>query len=184
MLMSRAKRRIRGDREASTLVPALVMIAVVAFIACNLLESLSARHQTSYASASWQDALNAAEGGADLAMTALNGTVSSGTLNWPLTTGSFAISGTFAQSGTNWSCSYSGLILTHTAGEGNSNLYVNVTMTPISTGTSNPTYYQIVSTGIAGVPGGSRASAGEETSMLNISGVKNHRSIARKLNFI
>ncbi len=67
-------RRSRGN----TLLLVLLVIAVLSVLAGNLLWSSSARYHTTYQSASWQEALVAAEGGVNLAMAELRKRVRGG----------------------------------------------------------------------------------------------------------
>ena len=64
-------RRPRFAQSGNTLVLVLIVVAVLSLIAGNLMWSASARYHVTYQSASWQEALVAAEAGVDLAMNEL-----------------------------------------------------------------------------------------------------------------
>ncbi|MBE7156983.1 MAG: hypothetical protein INR62_00860, partial [Rhodospirillales bacterium] len=78
----------RCRREAgSALVMVMLMTAVLAGVAASLLLVTSSRYQTTFQSASWQEAIIGAESGVDLAMNELRKRVTQGPsasfqLNW------------------------------------------------------------------------------------------------------
>src|SRR5687767_9848142 len=66
----------------STIVMVLITITVLSVIAATVIARMSSQHRTHYHSASWQEALNAAESGIEKGLSALNRSISDPTAAW------------------------------------------------------------------------------------------------------
>ena len=78
MLTLSFSHRPAHPRSANTLVMVLLTIAVLSVVASNMVWSASTRYHTTYQSASWQEALVAAEAGVNLALVELRKRVRQG----------------------------------------------------------------------------------------------------------
>ncbi len=74
-------RPLPGRTRGSTLVVVLILGAVLLLLASGLLHTLSSTYRTSFESASWQQSLLVAEGGADLALSSIQASAPDPTLN-------------------------------------------------------------------------------------------------------
>ncbi len=143
---------------------ALATIAVVSFAAASVFYIIGNRYQTTFHSASWQEALVVAESGGDTALASLN----SG--DWSLwTTNSTDPKNPYPKT-------YSATIPSHT-GEGNQKMYVSVTVDNSFTGANG--WYRIRSKGTVELPGLKRT--GYEPTVFSSDGKKNHHNLLRKL---
>ena len=130
------KQRPETHQNGSVLVVTLLTIAILALLAAHVCRVVTARTRTFYQAASWNEALSAAEAGADLAIAALRAD------SWTGWQGPDAKGVRTLQTP----------VLTH-GGEGNTSFSATVKLD-----SPNGTYYRIRSTGIAQLPGVSVAS--------------------------
>jgi Tfp pilus assembly protein PilX len=159
------------QQQGSTLVMALVTIAVAAFLGGSVFYIVGNRYQTSFHSSSWQEALFVAESGVDTGMTALNASLTSPSTAWTGWTPSDA---------TTFPKTYAGTFPAH-AGDGNNKMYVSVTVdNSVKDGNGN-VWYRIRSKGTTELPGLHRV--GYEPSVLSSTGTKSHKNFLRKLSF-
>ena len=144
---------------------ALVTMAVSAFAAWSVFYIIANRYQTSFHSSSWQESLIVAESGVDTAMAALNASTWTG---WTPSDSS-----TFPKT-------YTGTFPAH-SGDGNTKMYVSVTVDNSVTDGNGKVWYRIRSKGTAELPGLKRI--GYEPSVLSSTGTKSHKNFLRKLSF-
>ena len=156
--------------RGSTLLMAIGTIAVLGFLAAMVLTSVSTRYQSTYHSASWHEALNAAESGIDKAVATLNYSLVAPNTAWSSWTPSDA--DTFPKA-------YNAVVLTH-GGDGNQKMHVSTTIDTAVHDASAQVWYRVRCTGTAELPGTARA--GMESAPLNVNGQSNHRSQLRRLN--
>ena len=160
-----------NPNQGSTLAMALILMAVTGFTAASVFYVLTNRYQTTFHSASWQEAMLVAESGNDIAMGALNNSLSSPSTAW---------TGWTPSDSTTFPKTYKGTLPSHT-GDGNNKMYVNVTVDNGITDPNGKTWYRIRSKGTAELPGLRRI--GFEPTVLSSDGKKNHKSFLRKLSF-
>lgn len=162
---------------------ALVTVAVVAFAATSVFYVIGNRYQTTFHSASWQEALVVAESGGDTALAALNMTLTDPTNAWnDWTTTSTD------PSNPNFPKTFTGTIPRH-GGDGNQKMYVSVTVEnsyvdasgtrKYFQDTTGQNWYRVRSRGTVELPGLKRT--GYEPAVLSSNGMKNHKSLLRKL---
>ena len=150
-------RRVRARAQGSTLIVVLFLGAVLLLVASALFQTLSPSYRTTFESASWQDSLLAAEGGADLALTSIQASAPDATANpW---TGWTNPSGNRSGPWTYNALAADSLALTH-AGEGNTKATLAQLTVDVYTRESNvdtdpdgAPWYRIHSVGRADVPG-------------------------------
>ena len=150
---------------------ALIMMAMVAFVAGSVFYVISNRYQTSFHSASWQESLLVAESGADTAMAALNAS---------LTTPASAWTGWTPSDSSTFPKTYKGTFPAH-SGDGNTRMYVAVTVDNTVTDSNGSAWYRVRSKGTVELPGLKRI--GYEPAVLSSSGTKSHKNFLRKLSF-
>src|SRR5436853_625937 len=129
--------KLHPDRSGSVLLVTLFTIAVLALLAAHVCRVVTARARTFAYSASWNEALSAADAGADLAIAAVRTNTWTG---WQGPDASGVMSLTTP-------------VLTH-GGEGNTTFSATVKVDSPTGG-----YYRIRSTGIAQLPGTGVASS-------------------------
>ena len=157
--------------QGGVLVTTLLIIAVISMLTASVLYRVTSRHATTYQSVSWNEALSSAEAGADFGLQALNKSIASPSTAW---------TGWTPPDATTFPKTYPMSPPAH-AGEGNTKVFAKITVDNSITDGSGAKWYRLRSTGIAELP--RRAVNGLEASVLNTSGVKNHRSALRKPRF-
>jgi len=152
-------------------------MAVLALVTTATLYKVGPRHATTFHSASWNEALASAEAGADMALLAMNASRSTNAT-------------TKATAWTNWvppdptepdvafSKSRNTLLGEH-GGDGNTKVYVKVTVDNSIIGASSQRWMRITSTGVAELPSASRS--GIESAVFGATGTtKSFRNVLRK----
>jgi len=157
--------------SGSTLAMALITMAIAAFASASVFYVITNRYQTTFHSASWQESLLVAESGNDVAMAALNASLSNPSTAWTGWTPSD--SSTFPKT-------FTGTFPSH-SGDGNNKMYASVTVDSGVTDSNGKVWYRIRSKGTAELPGLRRV--GYEPVILAADGSKNHKSFLRKLSF-
>ena len=156
------------DRRGAILITTLLLIALISALTAATFYRVSSRYSSSYQSASWNEAMTSAEGGADLALLALNKSITSPSTAWAGWTPSDA--STFPKT-------YVPSIAGHT-GQGNNKVYAKIT---VDNGVGSG-WFRVRSTGVAELPTQSRN--GLEAAVYDSSGLKNHRSMLRKASYV
>jgi len=156
----------KTNNAGSTLVLAMLTLAVLAIVSASMLTNLSMRYHASLQSSCWSEALQAAESGAELAMIQINGTNSFAS-PWVKT-------GT-SGGGTTYQLSQKLPFTTAT-----DQTYVTVTADNKLSDSGGNKWWRITSKGTVQLPG-SNYTAGFESALLDMTGAKNHRSLLRKL---
>ncbi len=149
------------------LVTTLLLVALMSMMTAATLYRVGSRYSSTYQSMCWNEALNSAEGGADLAIVALNKSLTSPNTAWAGWTPSDA---------TTFPKTYAPPIPDH-AGDGNTKVYAKVT---VDTGVGGG-WMRVRSVGVAELP--KRTANGLEAVPTDINGVKNHRNGIRKPRF-
>jgi len=162
----------RPRREAgSILVVAMIAMGVLALLAAAALHEVGNRHAVTFHSQSWNEALSSAEVGADIALAAMNASMSSPTTAWAAWTPANA---------TTFPKTWTPALAAH-GGDGNNKVYARITVDDVIVDPSGQKWFRIRSTGVAEVAGTARA--GIEPAALDAWGMKNHRSVLRKTRF-
>ena len=139
----------RSRKDASSLLLALLTIAVLSFIAATILTKIGTRYYSTFHSSSWEEALYAAEAGADLAMLSVNKVANDPTGAWVGWSAPDA-SGVRSRA---YGPSTNPPLVPH-VGEGNTKLHAFVQVDPMVGG--RRTWYRIRSRGTAELPGSAR----------------------------
>lgn len=152
--------KIQPDREqASTTVAALLMLFVLSLVGANVLLNSTSRYNGTMKTAGWQEAMQAAEAGADIGLANIRWTVTGGTANTPFdpAAGWIATSGTYSMT--------TGTM--QQAGQGPSATWAKITVdSPAALKDQKGTqWYRIRSSGYSIVPGFSRVSIDTPTDM-------------------
>ncbi|MDB6152160.1 MAG: hypothetical protein JWL90_613 [Chthoniobacteraceae bacterium] len=165
----------RLKNTGSTILTALGAMTALTLLAGVALTRISASYRVTFQSGSWEEALRAAEAGAELAMASLNELSVDSTTAWAGWSAADA-SGVRTRV---YSASSTPPLPAHT-GEGNTKMYASLRVDPIKNG--NRTWYRIRSIGTVEVPGG-RAMT-RESALKDVNGTKNARSMLRKITFL
>lgn len=163
--------KTRIPSQGSVLLMAICTIAVLGIVAAAVLTSVGARYHSTYQSASWHEALYAAESGVDKAVATLNYSLAAPDTAWASWTPSDA---------TTFPKTYSAVVLTH-GGDGNQKMYVSTTIDNSIRDASAQVWYRVRCTGTTEIPGPGRV--GIETSIVNASGQENHLNQLRRMSF-
>jgi hypothetical protein len=155
----------------SILPMALMSTAILAMVAATTLYRVTPRLTMTYHSASWAEALYAAETGADVALKAMNDSIGSPSTAWAGWTPSDAT--TFPKT---WVPAFAA----H-GGDGNTKIYTRVTVDNDIMDALGTRWMRVRSLGAAELPGPSRT--GIEGGVRDVSGKKSFRSILRKERF-
>ena len=173
--------------EGGILIAAALSVTVLATISALTLRSVSARHQTSYQSAAWREALTAAESGAERAMAELRTSIDDPLNAWAGWTvvdasGNPAASQTIDRDG-RWAAGYM-LRATDTlpaqSGESKQLRYSVLIDVPTSLAPTSRRWnqsYRIRSTGISDLPGLPRAASDKRDTQLRRLGVLWDRTV-------
>jgi hypothetical protein len=161
-------RQARKNRDGGILVTTLIMIAIMSMLAAATLYRVSSRYASTYQSVCWNEALSSAEAGADLALVSLNKSIAAPDTAWAAWTPGDA---------TTFPKTYTPDIPSHT-GDGNTKVYAKMEVDKIGT----TGWFRVRSTGVAELP--ARSVNGLEAARADTDGVKNHRSVLRKANFL
>jgi len=145
--------------------------AVLAMLAAASLYRVTPRLATTYHSASWAEALNAAETGADMALKAMNDSLRNPGSAWSAWTPS---------DGTTFPKTWVPTIAAH-GGDGNTKIYTKITVDNSITDSTGAKWMRVRSMGVAELPVTSRT--GIEAGVRDLSGSKTFRSILRKERF-
>jgi len=160
-------RQASKNRDGGILVTTLLLVAVMSMLAAATLNRVSSRHASTYQSMCWNEAFTSAEAGADLALVAMNKSITSPSTAW---------AGWTPSDGTTFPKTYTPSIPSH-AGDGNTKVYTTITVDKgIGSG-----WIRVRSTGVAELP--ASCVNGLEAARANTSGVKNHRTVLRKANY-
>lgn len=156
----------RSAKDGSVLVLALVTIVILASILGIVLQTVSNRYWTAFQVAAWQEALFAAESGADIAMVEMRKSMQQDDTAWSgwtviKKTGAASTSApnlTGLQGDENLTRTYT---LAPHAGEGNTALSATIVIDAPTTlrDASGRQWYRVRSTGAANVPGPARVSS-------------------------
>ncbi len=160
------------SRTGSILPMAMISLAVLAMVAAAALYRVQPRVASTYHSASWNDALNSAEAGADMALKALNNSTANPTTAWAAWTPSDA---------TTFPKIWVPTIAPHT-GDGNNKVWCKVTVDNAIVDVNGAAWMRVRSTGVAELPAASRN--GIEGALLDVNGVKNFRAVLRRERFV
>lgn len=150
---------------------ALISLTVMAMVAAAALYRVQPRMSSTYHSASWNDALNSAEAGAELALTALNLSTTDPTAAWAAWTPNDAT--TFPKTWTPQLASH--------AGDGNNKVFTKVTVDDDITDVNGAPWMRVRAMGVAELPPASRT--GIEGALLDVNGNKSHRAVLRREQF-
>lgn len=159
---------LRRRKEGGILITTVILVALMSMMTAATLYRVSSRYAATYQSVCWNEAMSSAEGGADLALVALNNSLSDPSTAWAGWTPSDA--STFPKT-------YIPAIADH-GGEGNTKVFTKIV---VDTGVGGG-WIRVRSMGVAELP--SRSSNGLETAVTDTNGLKNHRSVLRKPRFI
>ena len=162
---------LRSTKTASVLPAALMSSVVLAMLAAASLYRVTPRLATTYHSASWAEALLAAETGADMALKAMNDSATTPDTAWAAWTPSDA---------TTFPKTWVPTIADH-GGDGNTKIYAKITVDNSIVDGMGSRWMRVRSMGVAELPAASRT--GIEGGVRNISGTKTFRSILRKERF-
>ena len=159
------------SRSGSILPMAMISLAVLAMVAAAALFRVQPRLAATYHSASWNDALNSAEAGAEMALKSLNTAITDPTTAWAAWTPSDA---------TTFPKTWVPTIAPHT-GDGNNAVWCKITVDNSTVDVNGAAWMRVRSMGVAELPSASRS--GIEGALLNTSGVKNFRAVLRRERF-
>ena len=150
---------------------AMISLAVLAMVAAAALYRIGPRVASTYHSASWNDALNSAEGGADLALVALNNSIADPATAWADWTPSD--SGTFPKT-------WTPAIASH-LGDGNNKVFCKLTVDNSIVDVNGAPWMRVRSMGVAELPIASRS--GIEGALSSVGGTKRFRAVLRRERF-
>ena len=150
--------------QGGILITTVLLIALMSMLTAAMLNRVSSRHSAAYHSMYWNEAMTSAEGGADLALVALNNSLTSPSTAWTGWTPSDA---------TTFPKTYIPTIANH-AGDGNTKVFAKIV---VDTGIGGG-WMRVRSTGVAELPG--RSLSGLEAAITDVGGTKNHRNALRK----
>ena len=149
----------------------LVSMTVLAMVVAVTLGRIQPRLATTYHSASWAEALNSAETGADMALAAMNNSVASPATAW---------AGWSPSDATTFPKTWVPSIASH-GGDGNNKVYCKITVDNSIVDGSGNKWMRVRSLGVAELPPAART--GIESAVRAVDGTKSFRSILRKENF-
>jgi hypothetical protein len=165
--MKTTLRTLPGN-QGGILPTTVLLIALMSMLTAVTLYRVSSRYSATYQSVGWNEALASAEAGADLALVALNNAVTSPSTAW---------AGWTPNDATTFPKTYVPSIPNH-IGEGNVKVYAKVVVDkPVGGG-----WPRVRSTGVSELP--SRSKNGLEAAIMDINGVKNHRTVLRKPRYL
>ena len=174
------------SQHGGALVLALVTIVILSALLGTLLRSVSGKYWTAFQVASWEEALFAAEGGADVAMVALRKSVQKDASAW---TGWTVVKKNGSASSTtpgliglavDDNLTYTATLTTH-GGEGNSTLSSTIVIdAPASLKASGQQWYRVRSTGKAPIPGPGRVSGDKLDNLLRRLSLVNDSDYAKQ----
>lgn len=174
------------SQHGGALVLALVTIAILSALLGTMLRSVSTKYWTAFQVASWEEALFAAEGGADVAMVALRKSVQKDASAWTGWTvvkkngGASATTPGLIGLGVDENLTYTATLTTH-GGEGNSTLSATVIIdAPASLKASGQQWYRVRSTGKAPLPGPGRVSGDKLDNLLRRLSLVNDADYAKQ----
>ena len=174
------------SQQGGALVLALVTITILAALLGTMLQSVSNKYWTAFQVASWEEALFAAEGGADVAMVALRKAVqrdATAWTGWTVVKKSGAASSTtpgLVGLATDDNLTYTATLTTH-GGEGNSTLSATILIdAPASLKASGQQWYRVRSTGKAPLPGPGRVSVDKLDNLLRRLSLVNDTDYAKQ----
>ena len=159
------------SKRGSILPMAMISLAVLAMVAAAALYRVQPRLAATYHSASWNDALNSAEAGAEMALQTLNNAIANPGTAWAAWTPSDA---------TTFPKIWVPAIAAHT-GDGNNKVWCKITVDNAIVDVNGAVWPRVRSTGVAELPAASRS--GIEGSVLDVNGVKNFRAVLRRERF-
>ena len=155
----------------SILPMALISLAVMAMVAAAALYRVQPRVASTYHSASWNDALNSAEAGADLALAALNLAETDPATAWAAWTPNDA---------TTFPKTWTPPVTAH-VGEGNTKTFCKLTVDNAIADVNGTPWMRVRATGVAELPAASRT--GIEGALLDVNGNKSFRALLRREQF-
>ena len=158
-------------RRGSILPMAMISLAVLAMVAAAALYRVQPRLSATYHSSSWNEALNSAEAGAEMALKALNASIANPTAAWAAWTPSDA---------TTFPKKWTPTIAPHT-GDGNTAVWCKITVDNAIVDVNGTPWARVRSMGVAELPAASRN--GIEGALLDVNGVKNFRAVLRRERF-
>jgi hypothetical protein len=165
-------RFFKKARCAGSILPmAMVSLSVLAMVAAGAIYRVGPNVASTYHSASWNDALNSAEAGADLALAALNTSLSDPAAAWAAWTPADAI--TFPKT-------WVPTIAPH-VGDGNNKVYCKLTVDDAIVDGNGMKWMRVRSMGVAELPVVSRT--GIEAGLLDTAGNKRFRTMLRRERF-
>ena len=150
---------------------AMMSLAIIAMVASAALYRVQPHVASTYHSASWHDALNSAEAGADLALASLNLALTDPTTAWAAWTPNDAT--TFPKT---WTPT-----LTPHAGEGNNKVFCKLTVDNAIVDVNGAAWMRVRAMGVAELPVASRS--GIEGALLDVNGNKSFRAVLRRERF-
>ena len=159
------------SRVGSILPMAMISLAILAMVAAASLYRVQPRLSATYHSSSWNDALNSAEAGAEMALDALNKSITNPATAWTAWTPNDA---------TTFPKTWVPVIAPH-AGDGNNKVWCKITVDNSIVDVNGALWMRVRSTGVAELPAASRS--GIEGALLDVNGVKNFRAVLRRERF-
>jgi hypothetical protein len=151
---------------------ALVSLSIMAMVAAAALYRVKPRMASTYHSASWTEALQSAEAGADMALQALNTATTDPATAWAAWTPSDAV--TFPKT-------WTPVIAAH-GGEGNTKVWCKVTIDNAITDANGVAWMRVRSMGVAELPAASRS--GIDSAMSDADGSRSFRTVLRRGRFL
>ena len=155
------------NHAGSILPMALISLAVMAMVAAAALYRVQPHVASTYHSASWNDALNSAEAGADLALATLNLSETDPATAWAAWTPNDA---------TTFPKTWVPPIAPH-IGDGNTKAFCRLTVDNAITDVNGTPWMRVRSVGVAELPAASRS--GMEGALLDVNGNKSFRAVLR-----
>lgn len=149
----------------------MMSLAVLAMVAAAALYRVQPHVASTYHSASWNDALNSAEAGADLALNTLNGALTAPTTAWAAWTPGDA---------TTFPKTWVPAIAPH-IGDGNNKVYCKLTVDNAIVDVNGQPWMRVRALGVAELPIASRN--GIESALSDTTGHKSFRAILRRERF-
>jgi Tfp pilus assembly protein PilX len=160
--------RYLRKEAGSVLITVLISVVILSLVTAAALYSVTPRLGTTYHSSSWNEALNSAEAGADMALQALNNSASNPATAWAAWSPSDST--TFPKT---WIPT-----ITPHGGDGNNKVYCKVTVDKSIVDGNGQAWMRVRSLGVAELPPASRT--GIEAAVLDSNGAKSHNNVLRK----
>ncbi len=166
------KLRNPSPSHAGSILPmAMISLAILAMVAAASLYRVQPRLSATYHSASWNEALNSAEVGTEMALKSLNTAITDPATAWTAWTPNDA---------TTFPKIWVPTLAPH-SGDGNNKVWCRITVDNSIVDVNGAVWMRVRSTGAAELPAASRG--GIEGALLDVNGVKNFRAVLRRERF-